>query len=212
MQLNNNMTKITREEWLNTALNRIEPLFGDIKFPDNIRVSCGFCSIAKPKKIVGIKIHVLGVCCPSEFSNGGFTEIFIDPIVDDSSRVLDILVHEVIHAILGSGKGHGKEFKQLALSVGLEGKMTSTTASPELKEKLDKIVEEIGEYPHKAYELKEKDGEPEEKEKKEKQKIINLRCKEDDILVKTHETNITEREIMFTCPVCNNELEWNKKK
>lgn len=203
---------MTREEWLNKAMEHlIDSVFQGINVPNNIKVSCGFAGVGKPKKMAGFKVHVLGVCCPSELSTGGFTEIFIDPILDESSRVLDVLVHEMIHAILGSGKGHGKEFKKIALSVGLEGKMTSTVASEALKEKLDKIVEQIGEYPHKAYQLipDEKESDPEEKEKPDK--IINLRCQQDKILVKTHESNLIERELIFKCPVCDEQLKRKEK-
>lgn len=206
------MQKITREDWLQKAMEHmIDSVFHDFDVPTNIKVSCGFAGVGKPKKEAGFKVHVLGVCCPSEFSTGGFTEIFIDPVVDESSRVLDILVHEMIHGILGSGKGHGKEFKKIALAVGLEGKMTSTVASDKLKETLDKIVEQLGQYPHKAYQLipaeKEDDGE----EKQKPDKIINLRCLQDKILVKTHESNLTERELTFKCPVCDEQLKRKEK-
>lgn len=204
---------MTREEWLNKAMEHMtDSVFQGIDVPNNIKVSCGFAGVGKPKKMAGFKVHVLGVCCSSELSTGGFTEIFIDPILDDSSRVLDVLIHEMIHAILGSGKGHGKEFKKIALSVGLEGKMTSTVASEKLKEKLDKLVEQLGQYPHKAYQLipDEKDSEdPEEKEKPDK--IINLRCLPDKILVKTHESNLLERALVFKCPVCDEQLKRKEK-
>jgi hypothetical protein len=204
---------MTREEWLNKAKEiLIDSVFSGIDVPENIKVSCGFAGVGKPKKMAGFKVHVLGVCCPSEFSTGGFTEIFIDPVLDESSRVLDVLVHEMIHAILGSGKGHGKEFKKIALSVGLEGKMTSTVAGENLKVKLDNIVEEIGEYPHKAYQLINPDSKKEDEEEKEKpDKIVNLRCLQDKILVKTHESNLTDRSLIFKCPVCEDELKRKAK-
>jgi hypothetical protein len=36
----------------------------------------------------------------------------------------------------------------MAIAVGLEGKMTATTESPELKIQIEKWVKELGEYPH----------------------------------------------------------------
>ena len=38
----------------------------------------------------------------------------------------------------------------MALRVGLTGKMTSTTAGPELSDKLAELIDEIGPYPHAA--------------------------------------------------------------
>jgi hypothetical protein len=45
---------------------------------------------------------------------------------------------------------HGKEFKRLAVAVGLEGKMTATVASESLKQRLNALISEIGAYPHAA--------------------------------------------------------------
>ena len=70
------------------------------------------------------------------------------PNQDDSLRVLDVLVHELIHAIDDCQSGHGAPFRRIALAVGLTGKMTATVASPELEEKLKVILEKLGEYPH----------------------------------------------------------------
>lgn len=208
------MEKIkTIEQWLNNALSILkDAVFSNYDIPDNIKISCGFCGVGKPKKEADYKVHVLGICCPSELSTGGFTEIFIDPILDESFRVLDVLVHEVVHAILGSGKGHGKEFKKIAIGVGLEGKMTSTIAGENLAVILKRIVGDIGEYPHKAYQLITNNKESEDSEEKEKpDRIINLRCHDDKILVKTHESNLTERNLEFKCPVCNEQLKRKQK-
>lgn len=61
--------------------------------------------------------------------------------------MLDILAHELIHA-LTPGHGHKGRFKQIAIRIGLEGKMTATIAGPKLKPRLDAIVKKIGKYPH----------------------------------------------------------------
>ena len=61
---------------------------------------------------------------------------------------------EFIHASRSSAvgiHGHGKDFKRVALAVGLEGKMKSTTASDALVEEFTFLVDEkLGPFPHTA--------------------------------------------------------------
>ena len=56
-------------------------------------------------------------------------------VFSDPSRVLDVLLHEMIHAARPND-GHRGQFPRLAKRVGLAGKMTATVAGPELKAKL----------------------------------------------------------------------------
>lgn len=62
--------------------------------------------------------------------------------------MLDTLVPEMIHAVDNCDIGHGKEFKQIATKIGLVGPMCSVGAGPELRLRLQKIVEQLGPYPH----------------------------------------------------------------
>lgn len=80
----------------------------------------------------------------------GHYNIFVTAHADDVIEIGHILVHEAIHIILGAGFGHGKEFREMALKLGLTGKMKSTAAGPELAEHLAHIAKELGPYPHKA--------------------------------------------------------------
>jgi hypothetical protein len=54
----------------------------------------------------------------------------------------------MVHATVGLEAGHKGPFRKCAEAVGLKGKMTATVASDELKDKLTKIIEKIGPYPH----------------------------------------------------------------
>jgi hypothetical protein len=76
--------------------------------------------------------------------------IFICPTQDEPLRVLDILLHELIHVAAGPEQGHRGMFRYIALDLGLEGKMTATYVSDDnpLRAKLQLIIEQIGEYPH----------------------------------------------------------------
>lgn len=60
-------------------------------------------------------------------------------IFDNPSRVLDVLLHEMIHAAT-PGEGHRGRFRILAKRVGLAGRMTATVAGPELKQRLEKLL------------------------------------------------------------------------
>jgi hypothetical protein len=106
-----------------------------------VRVSTGFTGSRKGYKAIGS-------CWSNEAAKDGINQLFISPVIDDSLRVLDVLLHEICHAVVGVKEGHNKVFKRCAQAVGLTGKMTQTVASPELTTRLQSIVKDIGEYPH----------------------------------------------------------------
>jgi hypothetical protein len=136
-----------REEWLIKAVKELSTRLFSLTtstVPD-VRVSCGFPHGARGSKNGA---RVIGQCFSGTCAEDGKPQIFIHPELVDSKRVLDVLLHELTHASLGTGAGHGSQFKRLATSLGLEGKMTATTASPALNAKLDEIIKVIGEYPH----------------------------------------------------------------
>jgi formylmethanofuran dehydrogenase subunit E len=62
-------------------------------------------------------------------------------------RVLDVLLHELIHAIM-PGQGHRRGFSQLAAKMGLVKPWTATTAGPELHARLTKMAKRLGEFEH----------------------------------------------------------------
>lgn len=137
--------KITREEWLTAAKEELRPLFliAGYDLPEKIRMSVGFSG----KNIRGSRNgKILGVAYNHIVSSDDTCEIFVTPEIDNAVDVLAILCHELIHAILPNA-GHGAAFRQCAVAIGLEGRMTSTIASLNLREKLEAIVNKIGKYP-----------------------------------------------------------------
>lgn len=139
---------MTREEWLEAALDELIPIVEaahgtPFKRP---RVSVGFGDKGSHS--------VLGWCFPSTVSEDGRAQIFISPTLkpkaaaDAENGVLATLLHEVCHAALPPGTGHGKPFAKLAEAVGLEGPWTATSASPALVPALDGIMQKLGPYPH----------------------------------------------------------------
>jgi SprT-like family len=104
-------------------------------------VSCGFASS-------GLRSGHIGQCWCSQSSADTRNQIFISPALCEPVDVLDTLVHELIHAVDNCAHKHGKEFKKMALGLGLKGPMRSAGAGPELKAKLQALLPQTGHYPH----------------------------------------------------------------
>jgi hypothetical protein len=144
---------MTREEWLTKAAQLIytkiiEPvavLPGNRKYA----VSCGWPS----KRATSRSNRRAGECWDAKACQDGNTyHIFITPLLSeavqgDGGGVLPTLAHELIHAVKFDAV-HKGEFRQVALAIGLEGKMTATVAGSELCEKLAAIARQLGPYPH----------------------------------------------------------------
>lgn len=136
----------TREEWLNAAAQAVRPLFdeqGAADYP-KFRVSCGF-----PKGGRG----AIGQAWTPSASGDATAELFISPKLEElvkvgSAGVLDVLVHELIHAVVGNEAGHKGPFRKLAKAIGLQGKMTATVTDEALANRLLELTAALGPYPH----------------------------------------------------------------
>lgn len=169
----------SREYWLEKAVMNIRPLFTEVglTIPEVVHVSCGFPSVR------GLNGR-LGEHWNGENSKDGNSYIFVNPIVTESIKALEVLVHELVHACMPPKTKHGKLFKEAMSRVGLEGPPTSTWASEGLKLKLEEILEVIGDYPNVGLD-------PKMKEKKDTQttRMRKLICRsnkvhEDDYIVR----------------------------
>ena len=145
---------INRETWLNLMIDKSVPLFDEAGFKisdirEKLKASCSvMVGMRKSKKFNAIGQHL-----PTEWNKNANHELLISPVLEDEITVVGVLIHEMVHAIQrhlygNDVKPHGKEFRAIALAVGLEVKMKATTESPELAEKIKKWVSEIGKYPH----------------------------------------------------------------
>ena len=131
-----------REAWLQAAVEALRPLFLAKKHTiPACQVSCGFASS-------GLRSGHIGQCWSTQSSEDARNQIFISPALCEPVHVLDTLVHELIHAVDNCAHKHGKEFKKMALGLGLKGPMRSAGAGPELKAKLQGIALALGPYPH----------------------------------------------------------------
>lgn len=143
-----------REEWLLAAVEQFRPWFAQEEAPlPKIQVSLG----VQPRS------NTLAMCYGDkrpDRDDDYTANIFVTPAVDpeESTRLLDILLHEMVHAanFFVGDSGHGKEFGALARPLGLTGKMTATVASDELKERLAPIAEHLGPFPHDPLNLSER--------------------------------------------------------
>lgn len=142
---------LTREAWLLFAVGHIAPIFSEKGYTvPRVRVACAVPSTSRRGSAVG-------QCWPTSRSADQVNEIYISPIYSEPFEVLDTLTHELVHAVDDCQHRHGKEFKKIALEVGLQGKMREASAGPQLKERLQLIAQllvgEIGPYPHARLEV-----------------------------------------------------------
>jgi hypothetical protein len=141
------MTHLTREDWLTQAIAEVRPIFSaeGLALAPRIRVACGFPAHAA-------RNGRLGECHASAASADQHYEILISPVLDDKTRVFDVLIHELCHTLPGC-MNHGLGFGKAAFAMGLEapnGKWSSTVAGKGFADRYRDILDSLGEYPHAA--------------------------------------------------------------
>jgi len=141
------LTGLTREGWLIKLARKFEKAFKKEgqKYPEKMRLSCGL-----PLTGAFSKVRTIGQCFYPSNSKDKSIEIFISPVEDDKFKVAGTLIHELCHAVLPLGSGHGTAFRDLAIKMGLTGKMKATTNSEGLTKALEIMFKKFPEYPHKS--------------------------------------------------------------
>jgi hypothetical protein len=181
----------TREAWLQAATTELAPLFALAGYTlPPVHVSVGWPS--KGGTSMG-KRRAVGQCWDGCQSADGVPHVFISPTLG-SDRVLDVLVHELCHAIVGSECGHKGAFVDCAKAVGLTGKMTATEAGAELALRLHELSGRLGEYPHALVTLTEKQRKP------QATRMLKVWCAADDYVVRASKTTLAKG--VPECPVC----------
>lgn len=136
------MMHTTRESWLNAAVVALHPIFAEHGYTvPQVKVSCSWPGGGSARKRIG-------ECWPTKASAADVNEVFISPTLDDPVRVLDVLAHELAHAVDNCQNGHKAPFVKIVRAIGLEGKPTATVAGPDLRLKLETVVLSMGAYPH----------------------------------------------------------------
>ena len=186
---------MNRETWLATLADKLRPGFAraDAPLPDKLHISCGWPT-HKALATASSKSRTLGQCFSPACSADQTTEIFVTPAVADQEQVAAILVHELCHAALAEehpAAGHGPIFRALATKMGLTGKMRETVAAPHLRERLNKLMLGMPEYPHATV-----DFTPDAK--KQTTRMIKLTCPDCDYTIRT-----TRQWIETGLPTCH---------
>lgn len=165
----------TPEAWLDAATDGIIALFAEAGYevPEgiNIKTHLGFpVKGAYQGRSTG-KGRVIGEAHPESFDGEQRTRhLFINPVLaaiigaktgaktktgDDEREagVLDVLAHEVTHAIVGNHHGHDKVFTEAIRTIGLGGKPTATHAGSRFIALTETLRYALGVYPHKGMDV-----------------------------------------------------------
>lgn len=173
-----------RESWLAEASDMlldevIIPVCESHRVKPLLRVSCGW-----PRGSRGSKSR-RGHTYLREDSSDGLNEIFISPEIAEPLIVLDVLTHELIHAVLDNNTVHSGEFRVIARKIGLEGPLHTTHAGPELTQGFNILVDDLGLYPHAPIQAP---------VKKQATRQIKCECIECGLIARMSQTAINEAE------------------
>lgn len=160
------MSSIKRQSWLERAVRELRPVFTRAGYdvPAEVRVSVGW-----PRGSHG-KGPAIGQCWDKSASTDKHNEIFISPALKHGEQILGVLRHELVHATVGCKEGHKGAFKQCAIAVGLEGKMTATTCGKEAADWGLLFIHRWGKYPGGALN--------DDKRKKQGTRLLKCECPE----------------------------------
>ena len=205
--MENTKNEMNRETWLNLMIDKAVPMFDKSGFKiseirTKLKPSCSMM-VGQRKSS---KLGAIGQHLPTNWNAKKNHELLISPTLEDGIQVVGVLIHEMCHAIQShlyhdekgrlTVKPHGKEFRKIAHSVLLTGKMTATTESPELKIIIENWINEIGKYPHSEINLKGR--------KKQTTRNHKVECQSCEWSFRTSNKNI---DIMTSsqCLCCGNE-------
>lgn len=160
----------TREAWLEAAVKELTKLFVKAGYEvPTVRVSVGWPGGR------GKKANVIGQCFSTKSADDSVSQIFVSPTVSDPLAAVVVIAHEMIHAIDDCESGHKKKFIEIAKAIGFTPKWTvatTDTITDTFKEKLEKVVEKLGTYPHAAIK-------PTERPIVQKTYMLKVVCQED---------------------------------
>jgi hypothetical protein len=196
----------SREDWLNAAVAELRPAFAKAGYVmhQKVRVSCGW-----PGGRSGKGGRRIGECWARESSADGTFEMFISPALADPSRVLDVLVHELVHVAVGLRAGHKAPFAKCAAAMYLKGPWTATTKAEGFDTEIEApVLKALGcAYPHAELRRGESTG-----PKKQGTRLVKVTCAADGaaggcgaVFRITHKwiEAAHEHENGLRCPVCS---------
>lgn len=172
---------MNRETWLLRAATQLRKLFPKEYDIPKFQVSVGIPS-GRYRNLL------MGETYSKDVANG-ISTVFISPKFDDPIKILQTLLHEMIHVENDCEDGHNARFARIATEVGLAGPPTATYPSKDLHVKLQSIANKLGPYPHSAMNF--------DNEYKQKTYLLRLMC-ECGYLVRATKTHIDKG--LPTCP------------
>lgn len=134
----------TREGWLMAAVDLLRPEFAKRGAPlPRVRVAHGF----------PVSAGALGECWADSVSRDATREIFTTPACDNAADLLFILTHELAHAALPSGAGHGRTWRRIVDAFGMihgDGGTYIGNGGPKFLAFIQPIMHALGPFPHAA--------------------------------------------------------------
>lgn len=133
----------TADAWLKQAVLALTPIFDEEGYTvPPIRAHLGWTS-------AGLRTTRIGECWPKAATEDGMTSIFITTQMKSPVAVLDVLMHEMVHAVDDCTHKHGKEFAAIGRKVGLVGPPWRSAGAGELLlQVLVKIADDLGHLPY----------------------------------------------------------------
>ena len=118
---------MNREQWLASAANELEALFVEngYRLPNYV-VAGGQSDYSRARLVY---------------------QLIIARDIDDPLRAMDVLAHEMAHAVVGLEHGHGTPFERCVRAIGLEGDVARTTAGEAFSRRVEPWLNLIGPYP-----------------------------------------------------------------
>jgi len=174
--------------------------------PKEIRVSCSLLSAGMSHGPAIAHVHL------KQHTGNNYHEIRMGAHLggrktkESSARVADILLHEMIHTMFPHD-GHKGGFRWTAHAVGLLSPMTSTQASPALKERIEsQVVKVLGRYPHKGVKLVPRG------QRGKGSRLVKCECESCGCIIRLTRKWITfaeDSQGWVSCPVCQEEMTQN---
>lgn len=136
-----------REAWLRAATIHLTRRFAaaGVTVPPDVQISCGWPGGGSAQRRVG-------ECWSRASSASRVNEIFISPHAADPLSVLDVLGHELLHAVDDCRSGHGRDFRHASKRVGYTGGKRAAATGDTLTW-LKTLLPRLGVYPHAAMTL-----------------------------------------------------------
>lgn len=105
------------EEWLDHAVSALRSYFAQFgHLVPVVEVSCGHgIDGYSPKR----KVNTDGICLAKRYSKAHINQIYISPQFTEPLDVLNILAHELIHAVDDCFTNHGSTFRDIAVDLGM---------------------------------------------------------------------------------------------